>query len=243
MTTTPREKPARGRAHATRRRQPPDVRRHMIIAAAREVIASQGMHATTIRDIAAAAKVAVGTVTYHFSGMAEVLAGVLQAEMTEFSGPVMATAAAATTGRAGLDALTDGLLATGERATAHWKLWLDFWTLSAHRKHYAEWQAQVYADLHALARSLLQRGRADGSLAVTAAAPTAVEYIALMDGLVVQTYLPGARLTPDQARAMLSDYVISESTRRRRTRRPDASSRANSSRDETCCAPAETRSS
>ncbi|OJV24460.1 MAG: hypothetical protein BGO26_17820 [Actinobacteria bacterium 69-20] len=192
-----------------RQRQPPEVRRAMIIDAARELIAAQGMHATTIRDIAAAAGVAVGTVTYHFSGIAEVLAGVLQAEMTQFSAPVMSAAVAAATGRRGLDILTDGLLASGDRAAEHWKLWLDFWTLAAHQPHYADWQAGVYVDLHYLAESLLRRGTADGSLRAPEPARQAVEYIALMDGLVVQAYLPDSRLKPDQARAMLTNYVIS----------------------------------
>ncbi len=179
----------------------------MIIAAARDVIGERGLHATTVRDIAGAARVAVGTVTYHFSGIAEVLVGVLEAEMAEYSAPVMSAAAAAPTGRDGLLVLTDGLLATGDRAVQHWKLWLDFWTLAAHQPHYSDWQSRVYRDLHALAAALLRRGAADGSLAVSDPEQQSVEYIAMMDGLVVQGYLPGARLDPDRARAMLRRYV------------------------------------
>src|SRR5690606_22269381 len=114
-------------AGAPRRRQPPLIRRAMIIDAARELIAAQGAQTTTIRDIAAAANVAVGTVTYHFSGIAEVLAGVLEAEMAQFSAPVMQAALDAPTGADGLAVLTDGLIADGDRAAEHWKLWLDFW--------------------------------------------------------------------------------------------------------------------
>lgn len=179
----------------------------MVISSARELIADQGMHATTIRDIAAAAQVAVGTVTYHFSGIAEVLAGVLQAEMAEFSAPVMAAAATAPTGRAGLQALTDGLLADGDRAAAHWRLWLDFWTLAAHHRIYSGWQSAVYRDLHALAESLITRGTVDGSLAAPDPATAAISYIALMDGLVVQAYLPDSRLRPAEARAILTNHV------------------------------------
>lgn len=196
------------RPAARRQRQPPEVRRQMIIAAAREVIGARGMHATTVRDIASAAQVAVGTVTYHFSGIAEVLAGVLEAEMAQYSAPVMAAAADAPTGRDGLLTLTDGLLATGGRAVQHWKLWLDFWTLAAHQEHYSNWQSQVYRDLHGLAATLLRRGRDDGSLTVADPERQAIEYIAMMDGLVVQGYLPGSRLDPDRAREMLRGYVV-----------------------------------
>lgn len=185
----------------------------MIIGAARELIAAQGAQNTTIRDIAAAANVAVGTVTYHFSGIAEVLAGVLETEMAQFSAPVMQAARDAPTGADGLTVLTDGLIADGDRAAEHWKLWLDFWTLAAHQEHYADWQGKVYRDLHGLAAGLFSRGAADGSLPVEAGLDTAgaqrraIEYIALMDGLVVQTYQPGSRLRPAEARALLHGNV------------------------------------
>jgi len=200
--------PAPARPQPARRRQPPEVRRAMIIDAARELIAAQGMHATTIRDIASAAGVAVGTVTYHFSGIAEVLAGVLQTEMAQFSAAVMQSAADAGTGAAGLQALTDGLIADGPRATEHWRLWLDFWTLAARQPHYADWQKDVYRDLHGLAADLFARDAAEGPQRC------AIEYIALMDGLVVQTYLPGSRLTAGEARALLEDYVVHAFARR-----------------------------
>lgn len=208
-TANPRASDRHAAARAGRKRQPPEVRRAMIIDAARELIAKQGMHATTIRDIAAAADVAVGTVTYHFSGIAEVLAGVLQAEMAEFSAPVMRAAADADSGLAGLRVLTSGLLADGDRAIEHWKLWLDFWTLAAHLAHYSDWQSQVYRDLHALTAELLTRGFGDGSLpGAIDPARQAIEYIALMDGLVVQAYLPGSRLTAIEARAILEGNVM-----------------------------------
>jgi AcrR family transcriptional regulator len=181
----------------------------MIIAAARDVIAERGLHATTVRDIASAGQIAVGTVTYHFSGIAEVLAGVLEAEMADYSAPVMSAATTAATGADGLRILTDGLLATGARPVQHWKLWLDFWALAAHYPHYSQWQSQVYRDLHALVTSLLERGRVDGSLTVLDPLQQAVEYVAMMDGLVVQGYLPGARLDPDRARELLHAYAAS----------------------------------
>lgn len=198
-----------GAAPGPTRRQPPEVRRAMIIDAARQLIATQGAQTTTIRDIAGAANIAVGTVTYHFSGIAEVLAGVLAAEMTQFSAAVMQAAAAAPTGRAGLTTLHEGLIADGDRAAEHWRLWLDFWTLAAHQRHYSDWQRQVYRDLHGLVGELVERGLADGSLAAALDPQRhAVEYIALMDGLVVQAYLPDSRLTPADARGLLEDYVM-----------------------------------
>jgi AcrR family transcriptional regulator len=192
---------------AGRKRLPPDVRRKMLLEAARDVIAARGLHATTVRDVAAAGRVAVGTVTYHFSSMQEVLAGVLENEMETYSADIWAGAASAPTGLAGLTTLIDGLVASDVRAHEHWKLWLDFWALAAHYPQYSTWQSRVYRDLHQLTSDILSRGAADGTLQVRDTDGEAVEFIALLDGLVVQSYLPESRLTPSRARAVLHHYV------------------------------------
>lgn len=192
------------RQGSVRRRQPPQVRRRMLLDAARSVIAERGLHATTVRDIAAAGQVAVGTVTYHFSGMAELLAEVVRAEMRDYSAPFMQAAERADTGRQALQHIVNGLLADGGRAYDHWKLWLDFWALSAHDPQYAAWQQQVYAGLHALVGRSIARGVGDGSIApIRDPSAAALEFIALQDGLVVQCYLPNSRLTTEQGRQIL----------------------------------------
>lgn len=196
----------------------------MLLDAARSVIAERGLHATTVRDIAAAGDVAVGTVTYHFSGIEEVLAGVLESETEAYSAPIWERAAQAATGLEGLTTLIDGLIASGVRAVEHWKLWLDFWALAAHYPQYSDWQSRVYRDLHALVAGLLVRGRTDGSLAVKDPEAEAVELIALLDGLVVQAYLPGSRLTPRRARTMLHRYVEATLVAPRRAGGPPAAS-------------------
>ena len=191
----------------SRKRLPPDVRRRMLLDAARGVIAERGLHATTIRDIASAGGVAVGTVTYHFSGIEEVLAGVLEQETTDYSAAIWALAASAPSGLAGLTVLIDGLMASDVRTREHWKLWLDFWALAAHYPQYSTWQSRVYRDLHHLTQEILSRGHDDGSLVVGDPAAEAVELIALLDGLVVQAYLPQSRLSPRRARTVLHHYV------------------------------------
>ncbi|WP_111768151.1 TetR/AcrR family transcriptional regulator [Nakamurella deserti] len=178
----------------------------MIIESARTLIADQGLSATTMRDVARAGDVALGTVTYHFAGIDEVLAGVLAEEMVAFSAPVTSAAADAATGAAGLDLLIDGLVGSDDRAREHWHLWLDFWALASHVPRYGEWQSEIYRDLHDLVARLLARGAADGTLRVVDPARQAIEFVALLDGLVVQSYLPHPRLPAAQAREILRAY-------------------------------------
>ena len=196
----------------------------MIIASARTLIGDQGLSATTLRDVARAADVALGTVTYHFSGIAEVLHNLgytvqgsdasdsanvkrLRDKGIAVSAPITETAAAAPTGAAGLAVIADGLLAADERAAQHWRLWLDFWALAAHVPRYGAWQSEIYRELHDVVAELLERGHWDGSLTIRDPKRQAIEFVALLDGLVVQCYLPHPRISPDDARAILKSHA------------------------------------
>ncbi len=78
---------ARAKRASERTRHPTEVRRPLIVEAARSVIADRGLFATTMRDIAAASGVSLGTVTYHFRGIAEILGEVLDLEMDALYAP------------------------------------------------------------------------------------------------------------------------------------------------------------
>ena len=215
----------RARQASERIRHPTEVRRALIVEAARAVIADRGLFATTMRDIAAASQVSLGTVTYHFRGIAEILAEVLDSEMDAFYAPLVAAAAAAPDGRAALHALIDGFLASSPRARQHWVLWLDFWALSAHDGEYARRQAVFYQRWQRDVAAVFRRGLTDGTLRVWApgegealdggAAPgeggaldeAVVEFMAIFDGMAAQAYLPGADFGPAEARSRLHRYV------------------------------------
>jgi len=198
---------ARARPAGERIRHPPEVRRALIVEAARSVIADRGLFATTMRDIAAASEVSLGTVTYHFRGIAEILAEVLDGEMDAFYAPLIATAFAQPDGRAALGALIDGFLASSPRAGQHWVLWLDFWALSAHDGGYARRQAVFYQRWQRDVEAVFECGVADGSLRVEAIGEAVAEFMAVFDGMASKAYLPGAGIRPAEARSRLHRYV------------------------------------
>jgi AcrR family transcriptional regulator len=199
---------ARAKQAGERTRHPTEVRRQLIVQAARSVIAERGLFATSIRDIAAASDVSLGTVTYHFTGIAEILAEVLNGEMDSFYGPVIAAAEAAPDGRAALREIVDGFIASSARAREHWVLWLDFWALSAHDPEYANRQAKIYHRWHGDVQAVFERGSADGSLrAVPTAEDAITEFMAIFDGMASQAYLPGAEVHPAEARGRLHRYI------------------------------------
>jgi AcrR family transcriptional regulator len=201
------QRSARAKTASERRRQPTEIRRRLIVDAARAVIAGRGVFATTMRDIAQASEVSVGTLTYHFTGIAEILAEVLQAEMDSFYLPIVEQARGAADATTAMRLLIDGFFADDERTVQHWRLWLDFWSLSAHAPTHAQWHAKVYEAWRTDVRQVLERGLAAGEFAVDDLDVVMIEFMALFDGLAAQVYLPGSPMGPLQARDHLRGWV------------------------------------
>jgi len=67
-----------------RTRHPTEIRRRLVVEAAREVLAEKGLAGTGVRDVAAASGVSSGTITYHFRGIDEIFADVLKLETVLF---------------------------------------------------------------------------------------------------------------------------------------------------------------
>jgi AcrR family transcriptional regulator len=203
--TQPR--PARAKTAGERQRQPTEIRRGLIVEAARGVIAERGPFGTTMRDIATAGGVSLGTVTYHFTGIAEILAHVLQGEMDSFYLPIAERAHAAPDSVTGIRLLIDGFFADDQRTVQHWRLWLDFWSLSAHDPTHARWQESAYELWRTDVRKVLERGLASGEFQVAELDVAMADFLVTFDGLAVQAYLPGSKVGPAQAREYLRGWV------------------------------------
>jgi len=173
------------------RRYRPETRRRLIVDAARQVIASRGLAATRMRDVATAAEVSPGTLTYHFEGLNDLLASVIATADAEFALPVFESGLAAPTGREGLRRLVDGLLNDEPRTREHWVVWMDFWTLANRDPRYGRWQESTYNTWREVLTELVTRGHADGSLVVSNVELAVTQLMVLTDGVAAQAYLIG----------------------------------------------------
>ena len=189
------------------RRHSPEVRRGLIVAAARPLLAAQGLAHTTMRQIAETAGVSLGTLSYHFTGLDEVLAEVIAAEMEWFYQPVVDTIDDGLTAREALHRVIESLLASDEATHEHWRLWLDFWSLAAHDEAFAERHAEAYARWRTDLLTVFDRGARDGSLRVDDRDAAVTDLMALLDGLATHAFLPGQGLRVPQARGRLHDFV------------------------------------
>uniref|UniRef100_A0A942T1B3 TetR family transcriptional regulator n=1 Tax=Neobacillus citreus TaxID=2833578 RepID=A0A942T1B3_9BACI len=161
----------------------------MIVAAAREVIVRKGVGQTGLRDIAAEADVSVGTVTYHFGSVAEILNEVVVLETERFYAGIVAAVDAEPDPVAGLRMLITPLFDDTEQVRQHWRIWSDYWTAVVRRPEVAAEYAERIRVWEACLARVVRRGVESGVF--TAVAPIDPEVVALKtaaysDGVATQ---------------------------------------------------------
>ncbi|MBF4614975.1 TetR/AcrR family transcriptional regulator [Curtobacterium sp. VKM Ac-1376] len=172
---------------AGRLRQRPEVRRAMIVEAARAVIVRNGVGATGLRDIAAEAGVSVGTVTYHFGSVAEILNEVVVLETERFYGAIVTAVDAEPDVLAGLRMLVAPLFVDTEQVRQHWRIWSDYWTAVVRRPEVAAEYAERIRVWEACLVRVVRRGVEAGVFRDAVDPDTvALQLAAYSDGVATQ---------------------------------------------------------
>ncbi|WP_017536946.1 TetR/AcrR family transcriptional regulator [Nocardiopsis halophila] len=194
-------------APGRRTRQPTEVRRRLILEAAVPLVAEKGAGRVGLRDIARAAGVSVGTVTYHFGGVQEILTEAVSMEIDGYYRPLGERMLSRPTAAEGLEVLVDGVF--NAETDRHWRLWFDNWAASAdaapddrQRRRYEEWADRV--------AELIRRGCVEGAFACTDVAETTTRFNALVDGLALRRLRGAPPLDTDQARSHLRRFLRAE---------------------------------
>ncbi|WP_243695084.1 TetR/AcrR family transcriptional regulator [Labedella populi] len=177
-------------------RRKPEIRRALIIEAARGVILREGLGATRLRDIALEAGVSVGTVTYHFESVAEILNEVVVLETARFYSSIIEAVDAELDPVIGVRMLVEPLFDDTEAVGDHWRLWSDYWTAVARKPAVAaEYVARIRVWEACLTRTL-RRGVEQGVFAVDDPSGLALKLAAYSDGLATQLSQHAPGLTP-----------------------------------------------
>jgi len=192
-----------------RRRHPPEVRRRLILEAARECIVERGLAQTTVRDIAARAGISTGTITYHFATTDEILGEVLRSASTRFTETFLQEARRRTRSIDRLYYVIDVNLPDHPDALGLWRLWLDLWARAARDPELA----RVHSERHVAERDALEEliaeGVASGEFRAVDARRVAREFLGLLDGLGLQAAIGDREMDVDEARALLRSAVES----------------------------------
>jgi AcrR family transcriptional regulator len=166
-----------------------DLRRAGLAQAAAQVIATQGMSAASLRDVAAAGGVTTGAVTHYFPGRSDLIAAAYDKVMGRLLERLEEPG-----GHADLLATLASYLPQDPETEAEWRVWLAFSAEALvnpalserHRAYYAAITARLAADLSPVQADLL---------------------VALIDGLSIRILLephdwPAARITATLSAAL-----------------------------------------
>ena len=184
-------------------RQRPEVRRAMIVLAARAVIVQRGVGSTGLRDIAAEAGVSVGTVTYHFASVAEILNEVVVLETARFYSSIIEAVDVEPDPVVGVRMLVEPLFADTDATDEHWRLWSDYWTAVARKPAVAAEYVERIRVWEACLTRTLRRGVEQGRFATADPSALALKLAAYSDGLATQL----AQKAPGLTSALALDWM------------------------------------
>ncbi|MFG2857171.1 TetR/AcrR family transcriptional regulator [Streptomyces mirabilis] len=206
--------PRRAVAAADRTRQPTEVRRRLIVEAAVPLIAERGYASVGVRDVAAAAGVSVGTVTYHFGSVQEILSEAMVLHIERYYAALSEAAAQAAGAAEALRLLVDALFT--EDTHRHWRMWFDYWNAGDQDpdQAFARGQAERYEAWHTQIRELAERGVAEGEFSSDDLDGFTVRFAALADGLALQRLRQAPPLSTEDARRHLNRLIETELRRR-----------------------------
>lgn len=187
----------------------PAARREQIVAAARGVIVRRGLGSTSLRDIAAAADVSMGTVTYHFDSVDQILGAVVIAESERFYGEIVAAADAERDAALALRLLLEPLFDEGDETEAHWRVWTDYWAAISQRPGMNDAYGSRIRHWERCASRVIARGSADGIFRDIDPDAAALRLAAYSDGLATQRAQGAAGLTLAVARDWFYEFADS----------------------------------
>jgi AcrR family transcriptional regulator len=148
-------------------------------------VLERGLAATSVREVARTAGVSIGTVTYHFSGIDELLTEVLRVTLRDFYRPRRRRLDPGTTARDRLRLLVDEHFSSPE-LYEQCVIWMEYWPRAIHVPSARAWRRRRYTAYRRYIAGVLAAGDRAGEFAVSEPDELATEFLALFDGLSVQ---------------------------------------------------------
>jgi AcrR family transcriptional regulator len=170
-----------------------DFRRGQIVAAARQIVAREGLEALTIAALEAELGFSRGVITYHFANKDEIVAAVFESAVAEIDEGVRAGVEAVGSleekVRAVLSGNVRGFLGRAEAV----RVLLSFWGRMGVDRQARTLNAALYARYRARSTKLLKQAQVEGRAAAIDAKAMSAVMVGVVIGVVLQeTFEPGA---------------------------------------------------
>ena len=189
-----------------------DLKREEVAQAVQRVIATQGIDAATIREIARAARCSTGALAHYFRSKDDLLLYAFRLTSTRAMARVKRLV-----GRGpGLESLRAALLETlpvDEERSVEVRTWCSFLGKAISRPVLAAAQREQEAAWRTLLCALIEAGQRDGTIRGDLDAMAEAETLsAVVDGLTIQAVVEPDRLPPERQSAYIDRYLRGLST-------------------------------
>jgi AcrR family transcriptional regulator len=185
----------------------PEARRRQLIDATRRCLARDGYAGTSVRQVAAEAGVSPGLVRHHFAGMQDLVAETYRTTGREVAAVLdAAMAAAGPSAEARLRAFIAASFAPPLLDPDLLAVWLAFWSLTRSDPEIRGIHAKVYNEYRKSIEQLIAGLAAERNIALDVC-PSALAFVALMDGLWLEHCLDPRTFSAEEAAAIAQRWV------------------------------------
>lgn len=183
------------------------LRREQLLDAAIGLVATKGYETTTVRDIAAAAGVATGSIGYWFTGRDDLLRSALVEAARRFGHRLDEAVATASSPLDELLAHAGAATPRTDEDRAAQVVWIEFWRQAhrdpelqaLHERLYDSWRTRIAATV--------ERGIAEGAFRPVDAGDWARRFVALADGLALHVLLHPGSVGADDMERIAREHI------------------------------------
>ncbi len=184
-----------------------ELRREEVAEATWRAIATRGIAATTVREIASEARCSTGALAHYFRDKDQLLLYALRLAWNRTAAR-MAKGSRGSSGRYALRSVLLEALPLDKERQVEWRIWVSFWGRAASDASLAGEQKRRYADWRSLVRSLILAGQRQGAIEQgIGASEEADSIVALIDGIGIQATFEPDSLSPERQIALVDRYL------------------------------------
>jgi AcrR family transcriptional regulator len=182
-------------------------RRPQILAAACEVIATSGIPALRLADVAREAGVSSGTVHYYFETKKDVITAAFEFNLTDSLARRQELLTSGKDSLAILHDLVESYLPNDELSVRAWKVWLALWAEGSRDAVLQEINDRLYGQWRDVVAGVIADAQAAGTARPGDASVQANMLIGMLDGLAVQVVLESPNMSLESMRTTCTAFI------------------------------------
>ena len=182
-------------------------RRHQILTAACEVIATLGVPDLRLSDVAKSAGVSSGTVHYYFDTKKDLINAAFEFNLTESLNRRQELLTSTKNRLAILNDLVESYLPKDDQSQRAWKVWLALWTEATRDPALRAINERLYGQWRDVVAKVIREAQQEGTAHSANAATQANMLIGMLDGLAVQVLLESQAVTLTSMRRTIKAFI------------------------------------